>query len=241
MPQPGSPEPAPTLPRGAISPLVPVLVPIAVAAIAIGVAFSRLLPHAAPAVKAPEARFTDVTADSGITFVHDNGSREDEETPSTLSGGVAFLDYANEGRPDLFFVSGTAWPWTRSAMGGPATCALYHNDGGGHFTDVTREAGLDVTLLGMGVAVGDFEGKGLPDIFVTGIGGNRLFRNEGGGKFADVTDAAGVRGDDHVWSTGAVWIDIYGDGRLDLVVCNYARWSSQGDLRSAFEAEREVP
>jgi hypothetical protein len=93
----------------------------------------------------------------------------------------------------------------------------------------------------MGVAVGDYEGSGLPDIFITGIGGNRLFRNDGGGRFTDVTDAAGVRGDDHVWSTGAVWIDIFGDGRLDLVVCNYARWSRQGDLRSAFEAEREGP
>ena len=241
MPQSGTTEPAGRLPPGAISPLVPVLVPIAVAAIVIGLVFSRLFPHVTPGGKAPEARFTDVTAESGITFVHDNGSREDEDTPSTLSGGVAILDYANEGRPDLFFVSGTAWPWTRSGMGGPATCALYHNDGGGHFTDVTREAGLDVTLLGMGAAVGDYEGNGLPDIFVTGIGGNRLFRNDGGGHFTDVTYAAGVRGDDHVWSTGAAWIDIFGDGRLDLVVCNYARWSRQGDLRSAFEAEREGP
>jgi hypothetical protein len=241
MPPSGSIEPVATLPRGAISPLVPVLTPIAVAAVVISVVFSRVFPHASFAGKPPEARFTDVTAESGITFVHDNGSREDEDTPSTLSGSVAFLDYANEGRPDLFFASGTAWPWTRSGMGGPATCALYHNDGGGHFTDVTREAGLDVTLLGMGVAVGDYEGNGLPDIFITGVGGNRLFHNDGGGHFTDVTDASGVRGDDHVWSTGAVWIDIFGDGRLDLVVCNYARWSRQGDLRSAFEAEREGP
>jgi enediyne biosynthesis protein E4 len=241
MPQSGHIERGTTLPRGAISPLVPVLAPIAVAAIIISVVFSRVFPQASQVGKAPEARFTDVTAESGIAFVHDNGSREDEDTPSTLSGAVAFLDYENEGRPDLFFVCGTAWPWTRSGMEGPATCALYHNDGGGHFTDVTREAGLDVTLLGMGVAVGDYEGSGLPDIFVTGVGGNRLFHNDGGGHFTDVTDAAGVRGDDHVWSTGAVWIDIFGEGKLDLVVCNYARWSRQGDLRSAFEAEREGP
>jgi hypothetical protein len=241
MPQSGRTEPVATLPRGAISPLLPVLAPIAVAAIVVSVVLSRVFPHASAGGRAPEARFTDVTAESGIAFVHDNGSREDEDTPSTLSGAVAFLDYENEGRPDLFFVSGTAWPWTRSGMGGPATCALYHNDGAGHFTDVTREAGLDVTLLGMGVAVGDYEGSGLPDIFITGVGGNRLFHNDGGGHFTDTTDAAGVRGDDHVWSTGAVWIDIFGDGRLDLVVCNYARWSSQGDLRSAFEAEREGP
>jgi hypothetical protein len=118
MPKSGPIDPAARLPRDAISPLVPVLAPIAVAAIVISVVFSRVFPHASPGGKAPEARFTNVTAESGIAFVHDNGSREDEDTPSTLSGAVAFLDYENEGRPDLFFVSGTAWPWTRSGMGG---------------------------------------------------------------------------------------------------------------------------
>ena len=125
--------------------------------------------------------------------------------------------------------------------GGPPTCALYRNDGTGHFTDVTREAGLDITLLGMAAAAGDYDGDGYPDLFITGIGGNRLFHNEGNGKFVDVTDAAGVRGDDHVWSTGAVWIDLFGDGRLDLVVCNYARWARGTDLRSAFAAESSGP
>jgi hypothetical protein len=241
MPAPGRPDPEEALPRGAISPLVPVLVPLAVAAIVIGFVFSRFFPFAAQTGSPPAARFTDVTSDAGLTFVHDNGAREDEETPTTLPGAVAFLDYDNDGRPDLFFVSGTTWPWLPSAMGGPPTCALYHNDGGGHFTDVTREAGLDVTVLGMGVAVGDYDGDGFPDIFVAGIGGNRLFHNLGNGRFVDVTDSAGVRGDDHVWSTGAVWIDIFGDGRLDLVVCNYARWSRQAELEDAFSAERAGP
>jgi hypothetical protein len=241
MPAPGRPDREAALPRGAISPLVPVLVPLAVAAIVIGFFFSRFFPFAAQTGNPPAARFTDVTSDAGLAFVHDSGAREDEETPTTLPGAVAFLDYDNDGRPDLFFVSGTTWPWLPSAMGGPPTCALYHNDGGGHFSDVTREAGLDVTMLGMGVAVGDYDGDGLPDIFVTGIGGNRLFHNQGNGRFVDMTDAAGVRGDDHVWSTGAVWIDIFGDGRLDLVVCNYARWSRQAELEDAFAAERAGP
>jgi hypothetical protein len=241
MPAPGRPDPDRALPGGAISPLVPVLVPLAIAAIVIGIVFSRLLPFVPETGVAPAAKFTDVTRDAGIAFVHDSGAREDEETPTTLPGAVAFLDYDNDGRPDLFFVSGTTWPWEPSAMGGPPTCALYHNDGAGHFTDVTRQAGLDVTLLGMGVAVGDYDGDGWPDIFVTGIGGNRLFHNQGNGTFVDVTDAAGVRGDDHVWSTGAVWIDLFGDGRLDLVVCNYARWAREADLRDAFAAEGAGP
>jgi hypothetical protein len=241
VPHRGRTRPDGAIPRGPISPLVPVLVPIAVAAIVLGLVFSRLFPYAAQSGSAPVVRFTDVTSDAGLTFVHDSGAREDEDTPTVLPGAVAFLDYDNDGRPDIFFTSGTTWPWNPSAMGGPPTCALYHNDGNGHFTDVTRDSGLDVTLLGMGVAVGDYDGDGLPDLFVTGIGGNRLFHNEGNGKFAEVTAVAGVGGDDHVWSTGAVWIDIFGDGRLDLVVCNYARWARGTGLREAFMAESVGP
>ena len=241
MPALGHADPEGNPPRGAISPLVPVLVPLAVAAILIGIVFSMLFPFAPQGGTAPPARFADVTGDAGLNFVHDSGAREDEETPTTLAGAVAFLDYDNDGHPDLFFASGTTWPWTPSAMGGPPTCALYHNNGDGHFTDMTREAGLDITMLGMGVAVGDYDGDGYPDIFLTGIGGCRLFHNQGNGTFADVTDAAGVRGDDHVWSTGAVWIDIFGEGRLDLVVCNYARWARETGLRDAFTAEIAGP
>ncbi|HEY4988456.1 MAG TPA: VCBS repeat-containing protein, partial [Opitutaceae bacterium] len=226
---------------GAISPLVPVLVPLAVAAILIGVLFSRIFPFAPGSAGAPAVRFTDVTAESGIEYTHDNGQRADINPPTTLPGAVAFLDYDNDGHPDLFFVSGTAWPWDSLFQGSPPTCALYHNDGTGHFTDVTRAAGLDVNLLGMGVAVGDYDGDGFPDIFVTGIGGNRLFHNRGNGTFVDVTSVAGVGGDDRVWSTGAVWIDLYGDGRLDLVVCNYARWSRESSLGDAFAAETAGP
>jgi enediyne biosynthesis protein E4 len=182
-----------------------------------------------------------VTRASGITFIHDSGSWDGQDTPTTLPGAVAFLDYDNDGRPDLFFVGGTTWPWNPPAKAGARSCALYHNLGNGQFADVTRDSGLDSGAMGMGVAVGDFDGDGYPDLFITGIGGNRLFHNLGNGKFADVTDAAGVRGDDHAWSTGAVWIDIFGDGRLDLVVCNYARWAGGTDLRSAFNAESAGP
>ncbi len=230
-----------SLPGGAISPLVPVLVPLAVAAIAFGVWFSRLFPFATPPSAPPPVKFTDVTRESGLDFVHDNGAREGLDTPTTLPGAVAFLDYDNDGHPDLFVVSGTAWPWAAAVSGARSTCALYHNDGKGHFTDVTKEAGLDASMLGMGVAVGDYDGDGFPDIFVTGVGGNRLFHNLGNGTFREVTAEAGVGGDEHVWSSGAVWIDIFGEGRLDLVVCNYARWASQSTLGSAFSAEIAGP
>src|ERR1700722_19393559 len=227
--------------EGAISPLVPVLVPLAVAAIVIGFVFSRLFPFSSRAAAAPPVRFTDVTSEAGLDFIHDNGVQVGRETPTPLPGAVAFLYYDNDGHPDLFFVCGTSWPWNTTLAGSPASCALYHNDGKGHFSDVTHEAGLDVNMIGMGVAVGDYDGDGFPDIFVTGIGGNRLFHNQGNGTFVDVTDAAGVRGDAHVWSTGDVWMDIFGDGKLDLVVCNYARWARESGLQDAFAAEIDGP
>ena len=241
MPAAGHRDKEGSAPGGAISPLVPVLVPLAVAAILIGVWFSKLFPFASPPSAPPPVRFTDVTRESGIAFEHDNGSRGEDPPPTTLPGAVAFLDYDNDGRPDLFFVAGTAWPWNPPLAGRPSTGALYHNDGNGHFTDVTRGSGLDVEMLGMGVAVGDYDGDGLPDIFVTCIGGNHLFHNEGNGKFREVTESAGVGGDPHVWSSGAVWLDVFGDGRLDLVVCNYARWASQTSLRDALTAEFAGP
>jgi hypothetical protein len=241
MPAPATPYPKAKPRDGAISPLAHVLAPLAVAAIVFGIVFSRLFPFAPRTGVAPAAKFTDVTRESGLDYTHDNGVQYGRDTPTTLPGAVAFLDYNNDGHPDLFFVSGTSWPWNTSAAGASPTCALFRNDGKGHFTDVTRESGLDVNLLGMGVAVGDYDGDGWPDIFVTGIGGNRLFHNRGDGTFEDVTDTAGVRGDDHAWSTGAVWIDLYGDGRLDLVVCNYARWAREGSLQDAFAAEMTGP
>ncbi len=241
MPAKRPPDGRENAPGGAISPLVPVLVPLAVASILFGVWFSRIFPFASPPSAPPPVRFTDVTRESGLIFSHDNGSREGLDTPTSLPGAVAFLDYDNDGHPDLFFVAGTAWPWASALPGSRPTCALYHNDGKGHFTDVTQKAGLDASMVGMGVAVGDYDGDGFPDIFVTGVGGNRLFHNQGNGTFREVTQAAGVGGDEHVWSSGAVWLDIFGEGRLDLVVCNYARWASQTSLSSAFAAEISGP
>ena len=113
--------------------------------------------------------------------------------------------------------------------------ALYHNDGHGRFTDVTQGSGLDITAYGMGVAIGDYDNDGLPDVFITAVGGNHLFHNEGGGKFREVTKEAGVGGSADTWSSSAAWIDYDNDGRLDLFVCNYIRWSPEIDLAAPYD------
>ncbi len=189
----------------------------------------------APAqVEVPLVKFTDVTADSGITFSHFNGAYGDKLLPETMGGGVAFFDFDADGDQDLLFVNGTEWPW-RGAAG--RTAALYRNDGRGRFEDVTAGSGLGVSLFGMGVAVGDYDNDGLVDVFLTGVNENRLFHNEGRGRFVDVTTTAGVGGSTNDWSTSAAWIDVDNDGDLDLFVCHYVRWSKAIDLEVGYKID----
>jgi hypothetical protein len=186
-------------------------------------------------VDVPSVRFTDVTRESGITFVHNNGAYGDKLLPETMGGGVAFFDYDNDGDPDLLFVNSNYWPGRVPEGKQPTTAALYRNDGKGTFTDVTAGSGLDVPLYGMGVACGDYDNDGRVDIYLTAVGGGRLFHNEGGGKFRDVTDAAGARGGSDDWGTGAAFLDYDNDGKLDLFVCNYVRWSKEIDLEVGYK------
>ena len=183
----------------------------------------------------PTVKFTDITAASGIKFVHNNGATGDKLLPETMGSGVAILDFDNDGDQDLLFVNGTSWPGKAPQGRTPTTQVLYRNDGAAKFTDVTAGSGLDISFYGMGIATGDFDNDGLVDLFFTAVGENRLFRNAGGGKFQDVTSAAGVAGSPTQWTTASAWIDYDNDGDLDLYVGRYVKWSREIDFEVGYK------
>ena len=183
----------------------------------------------------PGFRLTDVTASAGLRFRHNNGAYGGKLLPETLGSGCAFLDYDADGWQDILLVNGMDWPDHRRQR---STLRLYHNDRNGTFTDVTRAAGLDGELYGMGVTVGDFNNDGFQDLLVTCVGQNRLFQNTGKGTFIDITRASGLGGRE-AFSTSAMWIDFDRDGFLDLFVCNYVRWSAEGDVFCSLDGKEK--
>ncbi len=154
---------------------------------------------------------------SGITWVHENAMSPDRQLPETLPPGCAFLDYDNDGWMDIYLVN--AGPCDFYKPPKPIKNALYKNNRDGTFTDVTDKARVPGGTFGMGVAVGDYDNDGFPDLFITAYGRCLLYRNNGNGSFTDVTDKAGVATPG--WTTSAVWFDYDNDGRLDLFVCSF--------------------
>ena len=180
-------------------------------------------------------QFTDVTSSAGIRFHHNNGAYGGKLLPETLGPGCAFIDYDSDGWQDILLVNSMDWPGHGRQRSTPK---LYHNNRNGTFTDVTREAGLDLEMYGLGVAVGDYNNDGFPDILITCVGQNRLFRNTGKGRFVDVTDSSGL-GKRLAFSTSAIWFDYDRDGLLDLFICNYVKWSAEHDVFCSIDGKHK--
>jgi enediyne biosynthesis protein E4 len=183
----------------------------------------------------PGFRLTNVTSAAGIDFQHNSGAFEAKYLPETLGSGCAFLDYDADGWLDILLVNGMDWPGQKKRH---STLRLYRNNRNGTFTDVTQRAGLAVEMYGMGVAVGDYDNDGFPDVLITAVGQNRLFKNTGKGSFVDVTEKAGLGGRSS-FSTSAMWFDFDRDGHLDLFVCNYVKWSPEHDIYCSVDGRRK--
>ena len=193
----------------------------------------------------PQVRFTDITEASGIKFQHVNGATGKKLLPETMGSGVAFVDFNNDGLPDLLFVNSCSWPGAKEKSN--STLAFYLNKGNGKFEDATEAYGLKITLYGQGVCVGDYDNDGFPDLFISCVGKHRLFHNDGGKKFTEVTEASGLGGkvdlpavasfeeflnweDPIPWGASCTFLDYDGDGKLDLFVTHYVTWSPKIDL-----------
>ena len=192
-----------------------------------------ILPLSAFAQSSPAPiRFEEIATKAGLQFTTENSPTPNKNQIETMVAGVALLDYDGDGYLDVYLINGAAIPslqkdspkyWNR----------LFHNNHDGTFTDVTEKAGLAGVGYGMGVAVGDYDNDGRPDIFVANVTGNQLFRNNGDGTFTDVTEKARVSGakfnGKKMWSVGAGWFDYNNDGLLDLFVVNYCQWEVNKD------------
>jgi enediyne biosynthesis protein E4 len=185
----------------------------------------------APPASAP-IKFEEIAAKAGLRFVTQNSPTANKNQIETMVAGVGLLDYDGDGYLDIYLVNGAAVPslkkespmhWNR----------LYHNNHDGTFTDVTERAGVAGAGYGMGVAVGDYDNDGRPDLFLANVTGNQLFHNNGDGTFTDVTAKAGLAGAQmngkKMWSVGAGWFDYNNDGLLDLFVVNYCVWEVNKD------------
>jgi len=185
----------------------------------------------APPTQPAGIRFTDVTAASGVRFIHNAGRAGKKYLPETMGAGVALFDADGDGWLDILFINSRDWqPGKRKSLP-----ALYRNNRNGTFTDVTRGSGLDIETYGLGVATADYDNDGREDVYITSLDGDRLFHNEGNGKFKDVTAAAGIR--NASFGTSAAWLDYDRDGKADLFVANYVQWSKEKDLWCSLDGQ----
>ncbi len=185
---------------------------------------------AAPAQISP-IRFEEIAAKSGLRFELRNGEAGGFHQIELTLGGIATLDYNNDGCPDVFFTNGAAIPELRKTDPKYSN-RLFRNDCHMGFTDVTAEAGLAGEGYSMAVAAADYDNDGFVDIFVAGVKGNNLYRNLGNGRFADVTKGSGIAGSaPGKWSVSAGWLDYDNDGWLDLFVSNYVEWDAATEPR----------
>jgi hypothetical protein len=169
----------------------------------------------------------DATAAAKLQFTHYSGAFGRKYLPETLGSGVAVFDADGDQRQDVLLVGGTSWPDQPKPTS--ATTRLFRNSGAGMFEDITSKVGLDLPIYGMGAAAADYDNDGRQDLLITAVGHSRLFKNTADGKFVDVTERAGL-GSHTGFSTSALWFDYDRDGDLDLVICNYVRWTPDTDV-----------
>lgn len=174
------------------------------------------LPQASPPIQ-----FVDITASAGIKWNPPTLAPGARYLIETMGGGGGFVDYNADGLLDIYLVSYSQTP--QLAAAGKLEDVLYRNNGDGTFTDATESAGIANSMLGMGLAVGDYNNDGWPDLYITGYGASKLYQNTGKGTFKDVTEHAGVN--NRLWGTSSAFFDYDNDGHLDLFVCNYLTYS----------------
>src|SRR5947209_3101659 len=184
---------------------------------------------------APPVEFVDVTRSAGISWGFRTLAPGNRYIIETMGGGGGFVDYNNDGLLDIYLVCYTQTPQTDSTA--KPRDALYRNNGDGTCTDVTEKAGIRNIMWGMGLAVGDYDNDGSPDLYVTGYGASKLYHNKGDGTFTDVTDRAGVN--NRQWGASAAFFDYDGDGYLDLYVSNYLKFDPEGNARGGMGVDAD--
>ena len=189
---------------------------------------AAMLLHSAAAQSAPPVRLTDISSAAGLRFQHATGATGRKYLPETLGSGAAIFDADSDGDQDVLLLSGTSLAEDAAKSGG-STVRLFRNTGKASFDEVTATAGFATTTYAMGAAAADFDNDGNQDVLVTGVGQSRLFKNTGGGRFSDVTERAGLGGRSG-FSTSAAWVDYDRDGLVDLLICNYVRWTPKTDI-----------